>query len=101
MKKRTVALALMTAWVCTFTSPWPVDAAKLPIMPIEPGHGGGGPESDPWVPDDERPTKAFAGVQNGSVDDARIAPPTTRTEAPGWFVRLLLALRSLAFGGGR
>jgi hypothetical protein len=101
MKKRTVALALMTAWVCTFTSPLPVDAAKLPIKPIEPGIGGGGHDSDPWVPDDERPTKAFAGVNNGVFDDARIAPQTARTETPGWFVRLLRVLRSLAVGGGR
>jgi hypothetical protein len=101
MKKRTIALAIVTAWACTFAGFAPVDAAKLPIAPIEPGPSGGGHESDPWVPDGERPTKAFAGVKNASVDEARVASKDARPEVPGWFVRLLRALRWVALGGGR
>jgi hypothetical protein len=101
MKKRTIALAIVTAWVCTLTGVAPVGAAKLPIAPVQPPSGSGGHESDPWVPDGERPTKAFAGVKNASVDEARVASKDARPEVTGWFVRLLRALRWVAVGGGR
>jgi hypothetical protein len=101
MRTRTVALALITAWVCTCLNPAPVDATRLPTKPLEPGYGGPRHDSDPWVPDGELPSRTLS-VQQETLDDERLAaPPAQPTRTDGWFLRLLRVLRSLSFGGGR
>lgn len=111
MRMRNLALAVATVWVSLLVVPDPTLAERIPTKPLEPldgSPGGGGHDSDPWVPDGSLPTGAALSAPNVRSDDTdapRVSGLTREQKINQvrvqWYLRILRIFRSVPGGAVR